>query len=264
MGQFDGKAFTNENKPDTQLWLDYGKDYYAAISFFGGPPRDTRRIMLGWYSNWLYANDTPETTWRGAMAMPRTVTLEKTSAGIRLKQLPVKEFDALASPIYQLRNMTTEQINARLRRDDLRGNTLEIEAEFVPGTAKEFGVSVLQGGDEKTVIGVNPADSKVFIDRTKDFFQVLETTKDSFIPKLLPEGVKIANKPGELAGVRNDAGIIFVPNRPFAIAVMTTYDHDERAAGETISRIALLAYQLFDTLGVSSQYGRQITERNSH
>jgi len=100
--------------------------------------------------------------------------------------------------------------------------------------------------------------------RTKDFFQVLETMKDSFIPKLLPEGVKIANKPGELAGVRNDAGIIFVPNRPFAIAVMTTYDHDERAAGETISKIALLAYQMFDTLSVSSEYGRQITDRNSH
>lgn len=107
--------------------------------------------------------------------------------------------------------------------------------------------------------------SKLFSpDRTKDFFQVLGTTKDSFIPKLLPEGVKIANKPGELAGVRNDAGIIFVPNRPFAIAVMTTYDRDERAAGETISKIALLAYQLFDTLSVSSEFGRQITERNSH
>jgi len=102
------------------------------------------------------------------------------------------------------------------------------------------------------------------VDRTKDFFQVLETTKESFIPKLLPEGVKIANKPGELAGVRNDAGIIFVPNQPFVIAVMTTYDRDERAAGETISKIALLAYQLFDTLSLSSEFGRQITERNSH
>jgi beta-lactamase class A len=101
-------------------------------------------------------------------------------------------------------------------------------------------------------------------DRTKDFFRVLETNKDSFIPKLLPEGVKIANKPGELAAVRNDAGIVFVPNRPFAIAVMTTYDHDERAAGQAISKIALAAYQLFDTLSVSSEYGRQITERNSH
>jgi fructan beta-fructosidase len=167
VGNFDGKAFTNENQPNTQLWLDYGKDYYAAISFYGGPPKDNRRIMIGWYSNWLYANDTPETTWRGAMAMPRTVTLEKSSAGLRLKQLPMKEFDALGSPVYQLRNMTTEQINARLRRDELRGNTLEIEAEFVPGDAKEFGVSVLKGEGQETVIGVNRAESKVFIDRTK-------------------------------------------------------------------------------------------------
>jgi beta-lactamase class A len=107
--------------------------------------------------------------------------------------------------------------------------------------------------------------SKLFgPDLTKDFFQLLETTKSSFIPKLLPEGVKIANKPGELAGVRCDAGIVFVPNRPFAIAVMTTYDHDERAAADTISQIALLAYQMFDTLSLSSEYGRQITERNSH
>lgn len=101
-------------------------------------------------------------------------------------------------------------------------------------------------------------------DLTKDFFQLLETTKDSPIPRLLPEGVKIANKPGELAGVRSDAGIVFVPNRPFAIAVMTTYDRDERAASQTISEVALLAYRMFDTLSVSSEYGRQITERNSH
>jgi hypothetical protein len=46
--------------------------------------------------------------------------------------------------------------------------------------------------------------------------------------------------------------------------VMTTYDHDERAAADTISQIALLAYQMFDTLSLSSEYGRQITERNSH
>lgn len=99
---------------------------------------------------------------------------------------------------------------------------------------------------------------------TKDFFTLLSTTKDSWMPRLIPEGVKIANKPGSLAGVRNDAGVIFVPNRPFVLAVMTTYDRDEHQAEETISRISLAAYHLFDTLSVSSEYGRQITERNSH
>ena len=99
---------------------------------------------------------------------------------------------------------------------------------------------------------------------TKDFFRLMTTSKDSWIPRLLPESVKIANKPGSLAGVRNDAGIVFVPERPFVLVVMTAYDNDERQAEETISRIALDAYQMFDVLSVSSEYGRQITERNSH
>lgn len=99
---------------------------------------------------------------------------------------------------------------------------------------------------------------------TRDFFTLLTTGKDSWIPRLIPEGVKIANKPGSLAGVRCDAGIVFVPNRPFAIAVMTTYDRDEHAAEQTISRVAQSAWRMFDVLSASSDYGRQITERNIH
>ncbi len=99
---------------------------------------------------------------------------------------------------------------------------------------------------------------------TADFFTLLSTPKDSWMPRLLPESVKVANKPGSLAGVRCDAGIVFVPNRPFALAVMTTYDEDEHAAEELISQISLAAWKMFDLLSVSSEYGRQITERNSH
>lgn len=108
-------------------------------------------------------------------------------------------------------------------------------------------------------------DNKLFQpDLTKDFFDLLSTPKDSSLPRLLPENVRVANKPGALAGVRCDAGIVFVPGRPFAIAVMTTYDRDEQAANSAISKVALLAWRMFDVLSVSSSYGRQITERNSH
>jgi len=93
---------------------------------------------------------------------------------------------------------------------------------------------------------------------TQDFLSLLSTPKSSFIPRLLPENLRIANKPGELDGVRCDAGIVFVPKHPFAIAIMTTYDRDGRAAEQTISEVALLAWKLFDTLSVSSEYGRAI------
>jgi beta-lactamase class A len=93
---------------------------------------------------------------------------------------------------------------------------------------------------------------------TADFFKVLATPKDSSIPKLLPPELKIANKPGELEAVRNDSGIVFVPNRPFVICVMTTYLHEEREGQQAISQLALAAYQYFDRLGKSSEYGRAV------
>jgi beta-lactamase class A len=99
---------------------------------------------------------------------------------------------------------------------------------------------------------------------TKDFFTLLSTTKSSFIPRELPEDLKIANKPGELDGVRCDAGIVFVPNHPFAIAVMTSYDRDGRSAEALIGQVALQTWRMFDIISVSSEYGRQIIERTNH
>jgi beta-lactamase class A len=98
---------------------------------------------------------------------------------------------------------------------------------------------------------------------TKGFFTLLSTAKSSFIPKELPEDLKIANKPGELDGVRCDAGIVFVPNHPFAIAVMTSYDRKGRPAEGLIGQVALRAWRMFDVLSVSSEYGRRVIQRHN-
>ena len=95
-----------------------------------------------------------------------------------------------------------------------------------------------------------------------DFFNVLATHKDSWIPRDLPEDLKIANKPGELEGVRNDSGVVFVKNRPYVICVMTTYLARERAGEETITRISRLAFDVFDRLGSASDLGRVISPAN--
>lgn len=91
---------------------------------------------------------------------------------------------------------------------------------------------------------------------TEDFLKMLSTEKSSYIPRLLPAGLMIANKPGNLDAVRNDAGIIFVPGRPFAIAVMTTFAADGLEAQESIGRIAHAAWSYFDRVGRSSSLGR--------
>jgi beta-lactamase class A len=99
---------------------------------------------------------------------------------------------------------------------------------------------------------------------TEDFFKVLGTPKQSDIPRYIPEDVVCANKPGELAGVRNDLGIVFVPNRPFVIVVMTAYLKRERDGDDAIAKIAGAAYEYFDRVARSSPYGRIVSERSSH
>jgi beta-lactamase class A len=98
---------------------------------------------------------------------------------------------------------------------------------------------------------------------TADFFKMLSTHKDSFIPRDLPDGLQIANKPGELEAVRNDSGIVFLHNRPYIICVMTTYLVRELDGEEAIAKISAAAYRYFDRLARSSPDGRVISERNS-
>src|SRR5438309_7655290 len=98
---------------------------------------------------------------------------------------------------------------------------------------------------------------------TDDFFELLSIHKESYIPRELPEDLRIANKPGELEGVRNDSGIVFTGNRPFVISVMTTYLHREKDGGEAIIRIATAAYQMFDRLSRASPYGRVVSAHDT-
>jgi beta-lactamase class A len=98
---------------------------------------------------------------------------------------------------------------------------------------------------------------------TEDFFKVLSTHKDSWIPRNLPEDIKVANKPGALEGVRNDSGVIFVDKRPYVLCVMTSYLRRERDGEEAISNISLAAWRMFDRLARASDYGRVISPGNS-
>lgn len=98
---------------------------------------------------------------------------------------------------------------------------------------------------------------------TDDFFKVLSTHKDSWIPRYLPDGLKIADKPGALEGVRNDSGVIFVDKRPYVLCVMTTYLRNERDGEEAISNVSLAAWRMFDRLGRASELGRVVSTANS-
>jgi beta-lactamase class A len=97
---------------------------------------------------------------------------------------------------------------------------------------------------------------------TADFFKMLSTNKDSWIPRDLPADLKVANKPGSLEAVRNDSGIVFVEGRPYVICVMTSFLRNERDGEEAISKISLEAWRMFDRLSRATEYGRVVSPGN--
>jgi sucrose-6-phosphate hydrolase SacC (GH32 family) len=90
-------TFTQTEYLNEIKWLDFGADYYAAVSFNDAP--DNRRIMIGWMSNWDYAKTLPTEPYRGQMSIAREITLENRGGAISLIQRPVKEASHLVREI---------------------------------------------------------------------------------------------------------------------------------------------------------------------
>lgn len=70
--------------------------------------------------------------------------------------------------------------------------------------------------------------------------------------KAVPAEVEIATKVGELTGVRTEAGIVYLPGRPFVIAVMGTY---LKEPFNPVGDITRMVYEHFAKLAVGNVYG---------
>lgn len=88
--------------------------------------------------------------------------------------------------------------------------------------------------------------------------KVMSQPKVGYAATLLPDTVRVANKPGALEGIRNDIAIVYVPKRPLAIAVMTGYNRDDNAAERAIAEVYQAAYRCFESIGASSGFGRRL------
>ena len=143
-------------------WLDWGRDYYASVSFSNAP--DDRRIMLGWMNNWDYASDIPTGSWRSAMALPREVALVTTERGPRLVQQVVSEFAELEQTDRAYTD-ASRPIASGTETLPVAGEVVRIDAVIAPGDAESVGLSVLGDDESATRIGYDAASGRLFVDR---------------------------------------------------------------------------------------------------
>ena len=87
---------------------------------------------------------------------------------------------------------------------------------------------------------------------------ILRKPKSSPMRRGTPSSVEVADKPGGLEGVEVDAGVVFVPGRTYALAVMTTYLRDTPAGSAAIEQAAQATYEYFSRVAAGGQYGRPI------
>jgi sucrose-6-phosphate hydrolase SacC (GH32 family) len=151
---------------ETVSWADWGRDFYAAVSWSDIPERDGRRLWLGWMSNWEYANDVPTSPWRSAMTIPRALSLRKTDAGWLLLQQPVKELEQLRGKPIQA---ALKDVRAGADLSELKpvaAGPFELEADLMPSVDAVFHLKLLTGAAEETVLHVDVPNRKLTLDRT--------------------------------------------------------------------------------------------------
>lgn len=92
--------------------------------------------------------------------------------------------------------------------------------------------------------------------QTHAALQLLSVSKHGYLDASIPEEIPVYSKPGSLPGLRVDAGLVMIPQRPFSIAVMVAMPHQERAAELFIEQLAKEAYLHLSHAARSTPFGR--------
>ncbi len=166
-GQFDGKKFTPDDS-DITKWMDYGADNYAGVTWSNV---GNRHILLGWMSNWLYANKVPTSTWRSANTLPREMALKEIGSKLYVTSMPVKELNSIATPVVSLNNSKAgDEIGAKTKTINT-AYRVTISADKLDDISFTFS----NASGEKLVAGYNKKNNQYFIDRTdagqSDFYK---------------------------------------------------------------------------------------------
>ncbi len=75
------------------------------------------------------------------------------------------------------------------------------------------------------------------------------------VRRAVPANVEVASKPGEVPGARCELAIVYLPKRPFALGIMSTFirNHDD-----PIPTVAALLYAHYERLAKSNRYGNRL------
>jgi len=156
VGDFDGHQFVPSD--NEMKWLDWGPDNYAGVTWSN---LGSRHLMIGWMSNWQYANVVPTTRWRSASTIPRSLTLEKVGKTYYVSSAAAAEVAAAFGPIKTYKVQEAKELAVPQQLPE----AFRLDLNKLKRQSVELVLSNSLG--DKLVVGYSKEKNEYYIDRTQ-------------------------------------------------------------------------------------------------
>lgn len=153
VGSYNGKEFiADESEPQ---WLDYGFDWYAAVTFDSGISSDRfrKRYALAWMNNWDYSNNTPtmQNGFNGMDSIVRQISLKKQEDNTySLFSQPVENLDSIITSTDYFKQISV----TGLKLLKVQGKAYQLDVDISWVYAKNVGLRLRESADKKHHIDV--------------------------------------------------------------------------------------------------------------
>ncbi|MEL6559120.1 MAG: glycoside hydrolase family 32 protein [Bacteroidota bacterium] len=209
VGDFDGQnfipdeSFSKEILNEQAVWLDYGADNYAGVTWSDIPEEDGRRLFIGWMSNWQYAQVVPTTKWRSAMTMTRALELHRTESSYRIHSKVIDEYNEIIGEGSSIENLQADIYMVNL------------------SVSNDFEFTLANVSNEQVVIEMT--GDTLYFDRSKsgivDFEDGFGTRHQTYVGDLKIEKLTVYVDYSSVEIFVNDGELVITelifPNQPF-------------------------------------------------
>lgn len=163
VGEFDGHRFTPDKKQPEADLLNYGRDYYATVSWSG--VEDGRKVVVGWQNNWDYANDLPTTSYRGYMSIPHQLKLANHCGEPKLVAEPAQEVMAHCRTLVS-KEVVEVKDKYNAWRHDSKDGAFVVECDIENLSAQVVGLKLFNESGEWVDVCFDFVEGVIRVDRT--------------------------------------------------------------------------------------------------
>ena len=163
VGEFDGHSFTPNTTTTKADVLNYGRDYYATVSWSG--VEDGRKVVVGWQNNWEYANDLPTQGYRGYMSVPHQLRLVNHKGAPKLVAEPAQEVLAQSKTLHS-KDVVEVKDKYNAWRHNCEDGVFMVECDIENVTAQVVGLKLFNDNGDWVDVCFDFAENVLKVDRT--------------------------------------------------------------------------------------------------